>query len=108
MPNYLFAYRRGAEGPGAGDGPEAMARWQAWIGRHSGSMVDPGTPLGPSRMVRPDGVAAESELDCLTGFSIVRADDLDSALAMAGSCPFLEMGTIEVAEIKQMQRASGA
>ncbi len=36
------------------------------------------------------------------GFSIVTADGMDAALAMAKACPFLDMGTIEVAEVMEM------
>jgi hypothetical protein len=32
----------------------------------------------------------------------VEADSMDAALEMAKACPFLEFGTIEVAEVKQM------
>jgi hypothetical protein len=36
------------------------------------------------------------------GFTEVTADNLDAALEMAQASPFLEMGTIEVAEAVQM------
>ena len=31
------------------------------------------------------------------------ADDLEGALDMAKACPFLEMGTLEVAEVMEMK-----
>jgi len=39
----------------------------------------------------------------LTGFSIVSADDLDSAVKIAQRCPFLDIGTIELAEVMEMK-----
>jgi hypothetical protein len=36
------------------------------------------------------------------GFSIVRAPSMDAALKIAQGCPHLAIGTIEVAEMKQM------
>jgi len=39
----------------------------------------------------------------LTGFSVVTAESLDAALALAGQCPHLDHGTIEVAEIMEMR-----
>ena len=40
--------------------------------------------------------------DRLTGFTVVRAETLDAALEMAKACPFLEMGDLQVAEMKNM------
>jgi hypothetical protein len=41
--------------------------------------------------------------NALTGFSIVLADNMDAALEIARRCPFLEIGTIEVAEAMEMR-----
>jgi hypothetical protein len=38
----------------------------------------------------------------LIGFSIVKVDSMDAALEMAKVCPYLEIGTIEVAEMMEM------
>ena len=38
----------------------------------------------------------------MTGFSVVKADSMDAALEMAKGCPFLDIGTLEVAEMKEM------
>ena len=65
-------------------------------------MVNPGTPLGKSRIVSVAGVSDDGGSNPLTGYSIVKADSMDDALEMAKACPFLEMGTLEVAEMKQM------
>ena len=65
-------------------------------------MVNPGTPLGKSRIVSAAGVSDDGGSNPLTGYSIVKADSMDDALEMAKACPFLEMGTLEVAEMKQM------
>ena len=40
----------------------------------------------------------------MSGFSVVKADDMDAALEMAGACPFLDIeGTLEVAEMMEMK-----
>jgi hypothetical protein len=61
-------------------------------------MVNPGTPLGQGKLVSSDGVS-ERGPNRLTGFSIV----LDVALEIAQRCPFLDIGTIEVAEEMEMR-----
>jgi hypothetical protein len=65
-------------------------------------MVDPGTPLGQGKLVSSDGVS-ERGPNRLTGFSILLADNLDAALEVAQRCPFLDIGTIEVAEAMEMR-----
>ncbi len=98
MPNFVFAYHGGRKPDTPEEGAELMAKWQAWIADLGDAMVNPGTPVGMSKTVSADGVTDDGGPNPLAGFSIVQADDMDAALAYAKSCPFLEMGTIEVAE----------
>ena len=80
-----------------------MEKWKAWIGSLGDAVVNPGTPLGKSKMVSPDGVLDDSGPNALTGYSIVKADSMDVALEMAKGCPFLDIGTLEVAEVMEMK-----
>jgi hypothetical protein len=79
-----------------------MARWKAWVDGLGSAMVNPGTPLGQGKLVSSDGVS-ERGPNALTGFSIVLADNMDAALEIAQRCPFLDIGTIEVAEAMEMR-----
>ena len=74
----------------------------AWVGGIGDALVNPGTPLGKPKSVSSGGVSDDSESNRLTGFSIVRADSMDAALEMARGCPFLEVGTVDVAEVMEM------
>ncbi len=81
-----------------------MAKWKAWVGGLGDAVVNPGTPLGKSRIVSSDGVSDDGGSNPLNGFSIVKADSMDAALEMAKGCPFLGIGgTIEVAEVMEMK-----
>jgi hypothetical protein len=102
MSRYCLAYfgRKEPESPEAG--AENYAKWQAWLGGLGDAVVNPGTPLGMSKIVSSDGVSDGGGVNPLTGFSIVKADSMDAAVEIAKSCPFLEMGTIEVAEVMEM------
>ena len=103
MPKYIFAYHPGEEMPNSPEeGARHMAKWQAWVVEMGDRLVNPGTPLGPSRIVSSDGVSDDGGANPLQGFSVMSADDMDAALILAQACPFIEMGTIEVAEIKEM------
>ena len=78
-----------------------MAKWEAWAGGLGDALGDL-TPLGMPKTVRSNGVSDGGGSNRLTGFSIVKADNMDAALEMAKECPFLEVGTIEVAEVMEM------
>ena len=104
MPEYIIAYHGGKEPESPEEGAKGMEKWQAWVGGLGDAIVNPGTPLGMNKTVTPDGVSDEDGPNRLTGYSIVKADNMDAALEMAKACPFLEMGTLEVAEVMQMPR----
>lgn len=102
MPNFIFAYHGGRKPDSPEEGQALMARWQAWIEGLGDAAVDPGTPVGLSKTVSADGVEDGGGPNPLSGFSVVAADSMDAALALAKGCPHLEIGTIEVAEMKSM------
>ena len=102
MSDYIIAYHGGREPESPEEGAEGMAKWQAWLAGLGDAVVSPGTPLGKAKVVTTGGVTDDAGPDPLTGFSIVKADSMDAALEMAKTCPFLDMGTIKVAEVMEM------
>ncbi len=103
MSNYVFAYHGGKKPESPEEGANDMAKWKAWVGGLGDAVVNPGTPLGKSKIVSAEGVSDGGGPNVLTGFSIVKADSMDAALNMAKGCPHLEHGgTLEVAEVMEM------
>jgi hypothetical protein len=87
MPKFIFTYRPAKDAAGASD-PEVMAAWTAYFEGIGPSIVDPGQPV-----FEPATVLGETgESTRLGGYSIVTADDLDGALALASKCPALQSG----------------
>ena len=103
MSNYIIAYHGGKKPESAEEGAKHMAKWKAWVGSLGDAVINPGTPLGKSRIVSSSGVSDQSGSNSLTGFSIVKADSMDAAIEMAKGCPHLEHGTIDVAEAMDME-----
>jgi hypothetical protein len=107
MARFLFVYRNCTDAHGTMT-PEQMQlqmqKWHAWIneGFEKGWMVNAGDGLkkegrivGRQRVVT-DGPFVESK-EVVGGFSIVEADSLDDAAALAQGCPaLLADGTVEV------------
>ncbi len=103
MPDYILAYHGGKKPESEEEGMKEMARWKAWLDDLGDAVVSPGNPVGMSKTVSKDGVTDDGGPNPLMGFSVVRADDIDGAIKMAKACPFVDMGTIEVAEMIEME-----
>jgi hypothetical protein len=103
MPNYILAYHGGNPPETPEAGAAHMAKFKVWLEDLGKAAVNPGSPLGKSRIVSADGVSEDGGANPMMGFSVVSADDMDAALEIAKACPFIETGgTLEVAEIKSM------
>ncbi|MDQ7027942.1 MAG: YciI family protein [Anaerolineae bacterium] len=101
MTNYALTYY--AEPNLATQAHGDQTKFRTWLGRLGDAVVNPGMPLGMPKIVSADGVSDnDGSKRRSTGFSIVTADNMDAALEMVKDCPFLEMGTVEVAEVFEM------
>jgi YCII-related domain len=95
MSRFIFTYR-----PAKGYQPseEAAAAWGAWFERIEGSVLDRGNPVFESSTL--GNVAADTRLG---GYSVVTAENLDAAIALAEGCPLLERGGgVEVGVITEL------
>ena len=100
MPKYLFVYHGGDQPSSKEEGDKVMADWNSWIGQVGKSMIDVGNPTGSSRTVAPSGKVSTTNGNAASGYSIIEAPDMDSALNAAKMCPQLKSnGSVEVAEI---------
>jgi hypothetical protein len=99
MAKYLLAYRGG----GMPETPEAqeqvMAAWGAWFGQLGATVADAGNPVSQAKTIAADGSVSGDGRSSLSGYSIISADSLDAAIALAKGCPVLSGGaSIEVCE----------
>ena len=97
MSKFLVVYKGGQAGSTEAEQAAAMAAWGAWFGELGAATVDPGAPFGGSKSV---GGGGSSEL---TGYTILTAGDLDSAVGLTKNCPiFASGGSHEVYEAVEM------
>ena len=93
MAKYVLAY---SGGNGVSEDEEElnaqMAKWGQWFGELGSAVVDGGAPTGTAKTVGPGGSVTDGGSRSLTGYSIVSADSLDSAVDLAKGCPVLEGG----------------
>ena len=101
MPKYVLAYHGGGEMPETEEEQEReLAAWNAWFGELGDAIVDGGNPIAGSVTVGADRSVSEGGgANPLSGYSLIKADDLDAAVEMAKGCPILSNGgSVEVAE----------
>jgi hypothetical protein len=95
MPKYVFTYRSPFDAIEAD--PASITPWLTWFGEIKDSIVDLGQPVSQARRVGSDSAQT------LTGYSVINAEDLDAALAIAGTCPAIDRGFgVEVGELIEM------
>ena len=110
MATFLFTYRGQ---PGAAQALDALddttrkARldaWYGWFESLGAHVLDMGQPVSAVRSVGESGGGTE-----IGGYSLVTADSLDAAVALADGCPALRNGGgIEVAELRAIPVPAGA
>ena len=100
MPTFLITYHGAMEMPPT---PEArdqmMSAFMEWAGGVGDSMVDPGSPLGRSKVVTSEGDTDGKATGEVGGYTIITADSLDDAVRAVRSHPFVGRGgTLQVSE----------
>jgi hypothetical protein len=114
MKDYLLVYRTDVNTIPKGASPEQMQaaakRWMDWIGgiAAQNKLTNTGNRLVPTgKVVKADGVIADGPYteikECIIGYSIVKADNLEEAAKLANGCPILAVGgNVEVREINAL------
>ena len=92
--NYVILYSGGSMPESESEQKSAMQAWQDWYSRIGGALVDAGNPFGPqAKSITSDGRVMEDSDSCLpSGYSIIQADSIDSAVMLAQTCPILKDG----------------
>lgn len=114
MKDFLLIFRNSQE-PEKTNSPEQMQQlmqqWMNWFGSIAAQnkLIDKGNRLGTSGKtlksgnVVTDGPYTEIK-EIVGGYSMIRAESLEEAAAIAGGCPILTIGgSVEVRDIMFME-----
>lgn len=105
MPQYAIVYLGGNQPSSPEEGKQHFSKYMDWLSSLGDSAVSPMNPLKNTSTVNPDGTVTSGSTTSMSGYTIVEADSMESALSMAKKCPFLEIGgSLEVSELAQMPR----
>jgi hypothetical protein len=93
MPKYLVTYHETGQMP---HDPESMAKareaFMQWAGKTGAALVEPGAPIGATRVVSSSGAEPGSADGPFNGWSVVEAPDVDAAMAILADHPFIGRG----------------
>lgn len=80
--------------------PEIMEAWKAWFDSISDVVVSQGGFKG-GREISKDGTRELAwDMDAITGYNIIKAENLDEAEKLAATNPFI--ASIRVYELREM------
>ena len=93
MAQFILTYVGGSQPSSPEEGKAHMERYMAWIGGLDA--VNPQQPL------KNTTVLGTKEIVPMMGYTIINADDIATATAIAKTCPFLEMdnSAMQVSEL---------
>jgi hypothetical protein len=95
MTKYVFSFRVPADYKPDADTP---AEWQAWFGGLGSALVDIGNAVTEYASLGEVGGGSR-----MVAYSVVSAEDMDSALALAKGCPVLRVGGgVEVGPVMEV------
>lgn len=104
MKQFVLVYLGGTQPTDPVEASQHMDKYMEWLASLGESVVVPMIPLKDTTTVRSTGKVEEGGSSAMSGFSILKAESMEAALAVAQSCPFLEIGgSLEVSELMQMQ-----
>ena len=92
MTNYLVTYHGGGMPETEEGRQQAMAAFGAWVGQVGDALSDPGAPLGAAMTVSAGGVHPGAADGPVAGYSVLRADDIESAVSLVRGHPFVARG----------------
>ncbi len=78
---------------------EGKAQWMQWVGRHQGSVIDVGAPLGKTKQINIDGISDIKNQ--ITAYTIVQAPSHEDAAKLFLNHPHFSIFPGESIEIME-------
>ena len=102
MSKFVLIYTGGHMAQTPEEQEAVMQAWGAWFGTLGAALLDGGNPFASSATVSSTGIS-EGGASTSTGYSIISAESLAAASALANGCPLLTSGgAVEVYEAVEM------
>ena len=88
MKNYVYMYHVDSH---IEDTEEQNAQWSKWFESLGDKLVDAGNPFNPKSEAKISAGKVTMDFDSTSGYTVVKANDLEEAVTLAMSCPLANM-----------------
>ncbi len=103
MNQYVITYLGGDQPTNPDEGRKHFAKYQQWLGSLGDAVIKPMVPFRSIHTISPDATAPPGSAMAMTGHTVIQAESIEAAIALAKACPFLDInGSLEVAEVVEM------
>ena len=103
MAQYIITYLGGDQPSSPKEGKQHFTKYKEWLSSLGYSAVSPANPFKNTKTVNSDGTVTTGSTTTMSGYTIIEADSMESALSIAKACPFLDIGgSLEVSELVEM------
>ena len=103
MAQYIITYLGGDQPTSPEEGKQHFAKYKEWLSSLGDSAVSPANPFKNTSTVKSDGTVTTGSTTSMSGYTIIEAGSMETALEIAKACPFLDIGgSLEVSELIQM------
>jgi hypothetical protein len=94
MANFLLLYTGGGMPEGEAEQAKVMQSWMDWFTYLGEAVVDSGNPTSPEvKNIDGNGKITDGPVGAMvTGYSILKANNLEQAVKMAKGCPNIQSG----------------
>ena len=94
MANFLLLYQGGKMPESEAEQQRFLKEWEKWFASMGSGVVDGGNPTTPvAKNITAEGKVSDvPAVSMVSGYSIIKADSLDAAVALAKRCPVLKGG----------------
>ena len=97
MPTFVLTFEDARQPSSPEAGQQHMTDYKTWLAGLGDRLVMPQRAFRQTRVVTDQSVR-DAEKGGIMGFLMIEAENMEAALAVAQQCPFLDMGTMRVAE----------
>ncbi|MCW8943705.1 MAG: YciI family protein [Sedimenticola sp.] len=103
MAQFIIVYLGGNPPASPEEGQRHFSKYMDWLSSLGKTAISPANPLKNTHTVNADGSDTPGGATTMSGYTIIEADSIITALSIAKNCPFLEIGgTLEVSELVEM------
>ena len=94
MANFLLLYTGGSMPETPAEQEAVMQAWNAWFGILGSNLIDGGNTFTPhAKSISSNGTVSDGPIgEMASGYTVIKADSLDAAVAIARECPVLQGG----------------